>query len=144
MHINVVVIGHVDSGKSTTTGKPTSNTTTPSTSLSNNSLTIYNRSLDLQVRWNWQAYHREVREGKNISLLSQIYPSPLCLLAGLIAKFAPRWGIPQSIFLRPSVYTATPRRNCCPTTTQHFTLSKSTPSHHCIVASQWSSTCWLP
>jgi GTPase len=47
MHINVVVIGHVDSGKSTTTGKlkpnPAADTEQPSE--------ILHRSLDLQVRW---------------------------------------------------------------------------------------------
>lgn len=64
MHINVVVIGHVDSGKSTTTGKHTA-TATNSPPPSNDGLTIHNRSLDLQVRWNRQAYHREVREGMN-------------------------------------------------------------------------------
>jgi hypothetical protein len=61
MHINVVVIGHVDSGKSTTTGKPAS-----SLNLYLEHRThIHNRSLDLQVRRYRQAYHREVREGKN-------------------------------------------------------------------------------
>jgi len=47
MHINVVVIGHVDSGKSTTTGK-----LDPSSTLSFDlaRLTHINRSLDLQVR----------------------------------------------------------------------------------------------
>jgi hypothetical protein len=50
-------------------------------------LTIYHRSFDLQVRWNRQAYHREVREGKKsfrcrLAPLAQIF---------LIA-FAPRWG----------------------------------------------------
>jgi hypothetical protein len=66
MHINVVVIGHVDSGKSTTTGKPAS---TLNLCLEHPAH-IHNRSLDLQVRRYRQAYHREVREGKNFTSLS--------------------------------------------------------------------------
>ena len=56
-HINVVVIGHVDSGKSTTTGKRKLKNVAVHKTLTRL------RSLDLQVRRYRQAYHREVREG---------------------------------------------------------------------------------
>ena len=57
-HINVVVIGHVDSGKSTTTGrKPTF--TAPRSRVTSS----HNNRFNLQVRWYRQAYDREIREG---------------------------------------------------------------------------------
>jgi len=91
MHINVVVIGHVDSGKSTTTGKPAS---TLNLCLEHRTHT-HNRSLDLQVRRYRQAYHREVREGKNSTPLL-----PLHINFHLIAIFLPLGGVeirfPQS------------------------------------------------
>jgi len=91
MHINVVVIGHVDSGKSTTTGKPAS---TLNLCLEHRTHT-HNRSLDLQVRRYRQAYHREVREGKNSTPLL-----PLHINFHLIAIFLPPGGVeirfPQS------------------------------------------------
>jgi hypothetical protein len=104
MHINVVVIGHVDSGKSTTTGKQDRDSIPPQ----NIKLTYNHRPLDLQVRWNRQAYHREVREGKQFDLFV-VTPHFL----HLIANFAPRWGRfwrPQSIlfFLRPDFFMTTP------------------------------------
>ena len=83
MHINVVVIGHVDSGKSTTTGKLTWSLVANFEHL----LTHTYRALDLQVRWNRQAYHREVREGKIATSLHSFVFS-----FRLIAKIAPRWG----------------------------------------------------
>lgn len=63
MHINVVVIGHVDSGKSTTTGRkpapPSACRVTPAHNT---------HRLDLQVRRYRQAYYREVREGTHTFL----------------------------------------------------------------------------
>jgi len=67
----------------------------PSISASNIALTIHNRSFDLQVRRYRQAYHREVREGKNSTPLL-----PLHINFHLIAIFLPLGGVeirfPQS------------------------------------------------
>lgn len=61
LHINVVVIGHVDSGKSTTTGHLIYKVCIHSQKKKN--FTILTNFLMIIVRWYWQAYHREVREG---------------------------------------------------------------------------------
>lgn len=61
IHINVVVIGHVDSGKSTTTGRKHLPFRDAARLLGS-----HHDRLDLQVRWYRQAYDREVREGKHI------------------------------------------------------------------------------
>lgn len=95
MHINVVVIGHVDSGKSTTTGKQQQSL---DVTFEQPTHKLY-RPLDLQVRRNRQAYHREVREGKHFEFFIFIYlnfPSN-----ALSQNFAPRWGrfrFPQATF----------------------------------------------
>lgn len=110
MHINVVVIGHVDSGKSTTTGKPLS---TLDLRLEHRAH-IHNRSFDLQVRRYRQAYHREVREGKNSTS-----PSPLHTFPAL-SRFLPLGGarsLPAiNNFLRPDIFGATTSVVCCPKT----------------------------
>jgi hypothetical protein len=122
MHINVVVIGHVDSGKSTTTGKPPNSLDLRLEHRAH----IHNRSLDLQVRRYRQAYHREVREGKNISSLLP------CLQFLPYRDFAPRWGKfashNQQNFLRPDIFGTTTSVACCPTipiisTPHHFSRS---------------------
>lgn len=56
-HVNVVVIGHVDSGKSTVRLFLSSLHPPPS------SHPVDHRTLDLQVRRHRRAYHRQVREG---------------------------------------------------------------------------------
>ncbi len=75
---------------------------------------IYNRSFDLQVRRYRQAYHREVREGKNftLSLPSHTFPPyrDFCPSVGQRARF------PQSAnFLRPDIFGTTTSVDCCPT-----------------------------
>jgi hypothetical protein len=108
MHINVVVIGHVDSGKSTTTGKPLSTLDLRLEPRAH----IHNRSFDLQVRRYRQAYHREVREGKNSTS-----PSPLQTFLAL-SRFLPLGGarsLPAiNDFLRPDIFGATTSVVCCP------------------------------
>jgi hypothetical protein len=91
MHINVVVIGHVDSGKSTTTGKLTSNFDSTCAQDTHNTY----RPLDLQVRRYRQAYHREVREGEHIFAVFPLISALIIIISALSPSFAPRWGNPS-------------------------------------------------
>ena len=116
VHINVVVIGHVDSGKSTTTGRKR-----PPNRDRASSARSQNHRFDLQVRWYRQAYDREVREGtwqshtislatsaKVVLIAAQSADGGAQILAGLDREeFAhPIWG-----FWAPSLDQATGKRS---------------------------------
>jgi hypothetical protein len=125
MHINVVVIGHVDSGKSTTTGKLTSLFDAAHAQDTHNTC----RPLDLQVRRYRQAYHREVREGEHISAVFPLISALLIIISALSPSFAPRWGNPSlrtnlENFAPGPLVTATPIHPT-PATTIHFLLHRT-------------------
>jgi hypothetical protein len=119
MHINVVVIGHVDSGKSTTTGKLTSIFDSTHAQDTHNTY----RPLDLQVRRYRQAYHREVREGEHIFAVVPLFSSSfrpyrqVLPLGGAILRFAP-----TSKILRPGLLVMATRIHPTPATTINYFL----------------------
>jgi hypothetical protein len=83
IHINVVVIGHVDSGKSTTTGRKRP----PLCDGASTARSQLHR-FDLQVRWYRQAYDREVREGTWQSHTISLSTSPKILLIAAHQRLA--------------------------------------------------------